>query len=97
MTEFSSPVYRTWDEAMAAMDADPDLLGKPWAVADPDAPPRDPADPVDWSGWVSLGYTDEGMTFTPNGQPFDKGAPPLPSRVDLGPGELFIQREAGDG
>jgi hypothetical protein len=32
---------------------------KPWYVApDPVEPPAAPAEPVDWSGWTTIGATD---------------------------------------
>lgn len=57
MTQPKRQVYGSWDEAMA----DPELdLARPWFVAPPvPAPVSVSGSDFDWSGWQSVGQTNE--------------------------------------
>jgi hypothetical protein len=57
MEKLNGPLYGSWGEAMADPAFDP---SKPWYVA-PD-PVEAPDEPVDWSGWTTIGSTDDGST-----------------------------------
>ena len=61
MEKLNGPVYRSWDEAMS----DPSLdLSKPWYVVPDPEPAGPPQEPADWSGWVTLGATEEGNRWS---------------------------------
>ena len=99
MNDLPGPLFRTWDEAMAHMAEHPEDLGRPWFIADPDAPRWHPGDtPPEWPpGWIDFGYTDEGAAYDPDsGEIRPLGPPPrLPDRAKLGPGQLYHQQPRG--
>lgn len=56
MEKLHGPLYSSWDEAMADPAFDP---SRPWYVApDPVELPAVPEEPVDWSGWTTIGATE---------------------------------------